>query len=156
MSRLLPRHQGRSIRPSDSPLHTPAPCGIDNSRPYDLRHSFISLLIHDGLSVVEVARQAGHSPEMTLSTYAHVFDEHSLGTERRTGEDRSAQREAWMYPCCAPARVLTLRYPSHGGRPPRFGMQLSVAGGGACGGQCVSTAAVQATTPGAVRCRRIG
>ena len=45
------------------------------ARPYDLRHSFVSLLIHDGRSVVEVARQAGHAPTMTLSTYAHVFDE---------------------------------------------------------------------------------
>ena len=37
--------------------------------------AFVSLLIHDGRSVVEVARQAGHAPTMTLSTYAHVFDE---------------------------------------------------------------------------------
>jgi integrase len=29
--------------------------GIENARPYDLRHSFISLLIHEGRSVVEVA-----------------------------------------------------------------------------------------------------
>ena len=44
-------------------------------RPYDLRHAFVSLLIHEGLSVVEVASQAGHSPEMTLNTYAHVIAE---------------------------------------------------------------------------------
>jgi integrase len=31
-------------------------------RPYDLRHSFVSLLIREGQSIVEVARQAGHSP----------------------------------------------------------------------------------------------
>ena len=49
--------------------------GIANPRPYDLRHSFVSLLIHEGRSVVEVARQAGHAPTMTLATYAHVFDE---------------------------------------------------------------------------------
>ena len=49
--------------------------GHPSARPYDLRHSFVSLLIHDGRSVVEVARQAGHAPTMTLSTYAHVFDE---------------------------------------------------------------------------------
>ncbi len=36
--------------------------GVDRPRPYDLRHSFVSLLIHQGMSVVEVARQAGHSP----------------------------------------------------------------------------------------------
>ncbi len=44
-------------------------------RPYDLRHSFVSLLIAQGARVVEVAQQAGHSPTMTLATYAHLFDE---------------------------------------------------------------------------------
>jgi integrase len=42
-------------------------------RPYDLRHAFCSLLIGEGMSVVEVARQAGHAPTMTLATYAHVI-----------------------------------------------------------------------------------
>jgi integrase len=50
--------------------------GLDSRvRPYDLRHSFVSLLIAEGANVVEVARQAGHSPTVTLSTYAHLFDE---------------------------------------------------------------------------------
>lgn len=49
--------------------------GAGGSRPYDLRHSFVSLLIHEGRSVVEVAAQAGHSPQTCLSTYAHVFAE---------------------------------------------------------------------------------
>jgi hypothetical protein len=44
-------------------------------KPYDLRHSWVSLLIANGASVVEVARQAGHAPTMTLDTYAHLFDE---------------------------------------------------------------------------------
>ena len=38
------------------------------TRPYDLRHPFVSLLLLEGATVVEVARQAGHSPTMTLST----------------------------------------------------------------------------------------
>ena len=46
-----------------------------HARPYDLRHSFVSLLIAQGATVVEVARQAGHAPTMTLDTYAHLFDE---------------------------------------------------------------------------------
>ena len=49
--------------------------GVAKARPYDLRHSFVSLLIHEGVSIVEVARQAGHSPEECLRTYAHVFEE---------------------------------------------------------------------------------
>ncbi len=47
----------------------------DVTRPYDLRHSFVSLLIAEGHNVVDVARQAGHSPKMALDTYAHVFEE---------------------------------------------------------------------------------
>jgi len=49
--------------------------GLDAGRPYDLRHSFVSLLIHEGVSIVEAARQAGHSPEECLRTYAHTFEE---------------------------------------------------------------------------------
>ena len=49
--------------------------GVVRPRPYDLRHSYVSLLIHEGKSVVEIARQAGHSPQMTLNTYGHIFDE---------------------------------------------------------------------------------
>jgi integrase len=49
--------------------------GLADATPYDLRHSFCSLLIEEGRSVVEVARQAGHAPTMTLDTYGHVFDE---------------------------------------------------------------------------------
>ena len=49
--------------------------GVERPRPYDLRHSFVSLLIAEGHNVVEVARRAGHSPKMALDTYAHVFEE---------------------------------------------------------------------------------
>ncbi len=49
---------------------------MEAPRPYDLRHSFASLLIHeDRLSIVEIAAQLGHTPTMTLSTYAHVIAE---------------------------------------------------------------------------------
>lgn len=44
-------------------------------RPYDLRHSFASLLLAEGKSVHAVARQLGHGPELTLRTYGHVMDE---------------------------------------------------------------------------------
>jgi hypothetical protein len=40
-----------------------------------LRHSFCSLLLHEGRSVIYVARQLGHDAQMTLSTYGHVIDE---------------------------------------------------------------------------------
>jgi integrase len=62
-----------------------------STRPYDLRHSFCSLLLAEGGSVVEVAAQAGHSPTMTLNTYGHVMDE-MAGARRKDAE--RAIREA--------------------------------------------------------------
>jgi integrase len=49
--------------------------GADGARPYDLRHSFASLLLHEGRSVISVARQLGHGAQLTLGTYGHVIDE---------------------------------------------------------------------------------
>jgi integrase len=49
--------------------------GLDRARPYDLRHSFASLLLHEGRSVIYVARQLGHDARYTLGTYGHVIDE---------------------------------------------------------------------------------
>ena len=68
-----------------APTAAKAGLGAD-TRPYDLRHSFVSLLLLEGATVVEVARQAGHSPTITLSTYAHLFEELE-GTETRSAED---------------------------------------------------------------------
>ena len=44
-------------------------------RPNHLRHAFASLQIRAGLSISELAEQMGHSPAMTLGTYAHVIRE---------------------------------------------------------------------------------
>ena len=49
--------------------------GLPRARPYDLRHSFASLLLHEGRSVVYVARQLGHSAKVCLEDYGHVIDE---------------------------------------------------------------------------------
>jgi integrase len=57
--------------------------GAGGARPYDLRHSFVSLLIAEGRNVIDVPRQAGHSPTMTLQTYGHVFDESTAPTTKR-------------------------------------------------------------------------
>jgi integrase len=45
-------------------------------RPYDLRHSFASLLLAEGRTVHYVAEQLGHGAELTLRTYGHVIDEY--------------------------------------------------------------------------------
>lgn len=47
----------------------------EGARPYDLRHSFASLLLHEGRSVIYVARQLGHGAQLTMSTYGHVIEE---------------------------------------------------------------------------------
>ena len=64
-----------------------AEAGVPAARPYDLRHSYVSLLIAQGATVVEVPRQAGHAPTMTLSTYAHLFDEVD-GDHHRPAEEQ--------------------------------------------------------------------
>ena len=64
-------------------------------RPYALRHSFASLLIHAGQhSIVDIAQQLGHNPNVCLSTYARVMAE-LRGAERITAEEQiRAAREA--------------------------------------------------------------
>lgn len=44
-------------------------------RPYDLRHSFASLLLAEGRQQLYVAQQLGHSLAVLQSTYAHLFAE---------------------------------------------------------------------------------
>jgi integrase len=65
------------------------------ARPYDLRHSFVSLLIAEGRTVIDVAGQAGHSPETCLRYYAHLFAEFDPGV-RVSAEEliRKARRDA--------------------------------------------------------------
>lgn len=48
---------------------------LGHARPYDLRHSSASLLLHEGRSVIYVARQLGHDARLTLTRYGHVIDE---------------------------------------------------------------------------------
>jgi integrase len=50
-----------------------AAAGLSGIRPYDLRHSFASLLLAAGQSVIDVADQLGHAPTLTLDTYGHVM-----------------------------------------------------------------------------------
>ena len=55
-------------------------------RPYDLRHTWASLLIQEGrMTLVEIADQMGHSTQTLLSTYAHVIAE--LSGEQRAVEE---------------------------------------------------------------------
>jgi integrase len=71
--------------------------GIDHEpqprlRFHDLRHTYASLLIAEGLNVVFVSRQLGHAdPSYTLSTYGGVFD-------RVKYEIRAAERLEAVFP----------------------------------------------------------
>lgn len=70
--------------------------GLAHARPYDLRHSFASLLLHEGRSVIYVARQLGHDARLTLSRYGHVIDELEdmplIGAETAIADARLARR----------------------------------------------------------------
>lgn len=97
---VFPAHDGKSWEETDwrnwrRRVFQPAAkrAGVKISRPYDLRHTWASLLIQEGrLSVVEIAAQMGHSTQTLLSTYAHVIAE--LSGEQRPVEEliRDARR----------------------------------------------------------------
>jgi integrase len=80
------------------------PAGLSSGRPYDLRHSFASLLLHEGRDVIYVARQLGHGAELTLRTYGHVIEEledsPQLPAEEAIRRARQELRERGMYPFC--------------------------------------------------------
>jgi integrase len=61
--------------------------GLPYRRPYDLRHSFASLLLHEGRSVIYVARQLGHGADLTMRTHGHVMDE--LEEQPRLGAEEA-------------------------------------------------------------------
>ena len=48
--------------------------GVD-APPYHLRHSFASLLLHEGKRGAYVAAQIGDSIKVTLDTYTHLIEE---------------------------------------------------------------------------------
>lgn len=49
--------------------------GLENARPYDLRHSLASLLFAEGMNPAEIAEQMGHSIQTLLTTYVSVIEE---------------------------------------------------------------------------------
>jgi integrase len=72
--------------------------------PYDLRHTFVSLLVHEGRSVPYVAAMAGHSPRVCLERYAHAFAEAQLGAGVPMADAIAAARdEVGVYPVCTVA-----------------------------------------------------
>ncbi|MCW3010787.1 MAG: site-specific integrase [Solirubrobacterales bacterium] len=79
--------------------------GLGEPRPYDLRHSFASLLIREQrVSIVDLADMLGHAPTMTLDTYSHVMREHR-GQQPVSAQDwiSTARRQASAAPSPPPS-----------------------------------------------------
>jgi integrase len=85
--------------------------GIKRARPYDLRHSFASLLLHEGRDVIYVARQLGHGAELTMRTYGHVIEEledrPQLPAEEAIREAREAVAPSGSSASFSPATTQT-------------------------------------------------
>jgi integrase len=57
---------------------------------HSLRHTYASLLIASGLDVVFVSRQLGHAnPTITLTTYAHLFQQADHAAKAREALEAS-------------------------------------------------------------------
>lgn len=66
------------------------------TRPYDMRHTCASLMIHEGRSIIEIAEQLGHSPTMTWNVYGHLIEELAGGSTQGSIEDLIREaREPW-------------------------------------------------------------
>jgi integrase len=74
-------------------------------RPYDLRHSFASLLLAEGRQPLYVAKQLGHSLAVLLSTYSHLIDEYAERSERIDAEAEIAK--ARSISCASEVRQST-------------------------------------------------
>ena len=69
--------------------------GVKRAVPYDLRHTFASLMIYGRASVVEVAAALGHArPALTLERYAHLFADADGARRVPLAEAAAAARQA--------------------------------------------------------------
>jgi integrase len=65
-------------------------------RPYDLRHSFASLLLAEGRTHTYVARQMGHSTTVLISTYEHLIEEYADETRIGAEAEIAMARKIWV------------------------------------------------------------
>jgi integrase len=87
--------------------------GVD-ATPYDGRHTFASLLIHEGRSPLLVAAALGHaSGETTWRHYAHLFEgaRHApaMPMAEAAATARAELRAAGLHPSCTESPVRVLR-----------------------------------------------
>ena len=60
--------------------------GIPDVRIHDLRHSFSSFMIKNGLSIFEVSKLLGHSSINTTMRYAHLADRELVSVTNKGGK----------------------------------------------------------------------
>jgi integrase len=83
--------------------------GIRKIRLHDLRHTFGSMLIHRGASIVYVKEQMGHSSiQVTVDTYGHLIPGASVSfVDRLDEKPRKVRRK--------PHQIATPAQPAAGG-----------------------------------------
>ena len=84
---------------------------VERGRPYNLRHSFASLLLHEGRSVIYVARQLGHGAQLTLGRYGHVIDELEDEPRQEPEAAIAAARRVGVAPSVALGRPMSRAHP---------------------------------------------
>lgn len=55
-------------------------------RPYDRRHGGVTLWLNSGVPIPEIARRAGHSPDVLLKIYAGCIDNETDSANLRVGQ----------------------------------------------------------------------
>jgi integrase len=68
--------------------------GLTSGVPYDLRGSFVSLLAWEGQTMLEVARQAGHSVAICERHYAGIFEDYDPANRTSAEAAIRAARES--------------------------------------------------------------
>ena len=84
-----PRPRERIFQPTAIAVGLP-----EDTIPRDLRGSFASLLIFEGLNVLEVAPQLGHKPSTCLDIYGRLFEEFDPSRRRPAVEVIREARKA--------------------------------------------------------------
>jgi len=75
--------------------------GLTSGVPYDLRGSFVSLLAWEGQTMLEVARQAGHSVAICERHCAGIFEDYDPANRSSAEAAIRAAREAGVRGVCA-------------------------------------------------------
>lgn len=79
----------RVFRPAAKAAGLPA-----TLRPRDLRNSYATLLIWEGVPLVKVAHNLGHTPTMCIDTYAGVFEDYDPADRKAADDQILAARAA--------------------------------------------------------------